>query len=184
MKETLDEKVVIENEQMTNEIKESIEKDMEIAGIKTAIDNLNARNEELRQYTEELYRDIEDKMKEGEITVFDAFNILGRVIAYVCQSFFDSAEEYNKEFMIARKLASTNIIQALGSNADNEELNKSSIVEFKGDYDEKNFAISRIMLMTSQIIDYSMWQLELSGYMNKELAKQNLTNEEKIEKGE
>ena len=187
--ETLDEKVVIENEQKTNKsesesIEEAIQKDMEIAGIKTAIDKLNERNEELRPYTEEIYENIEEKIRNGELTLLDGFNILGRVIAYLCQSFFDTKEEYEKEFSISRRIVSNNIIQSLGVNANNEELNKSSIVEYKGKYDERNFATSRVMLISSQIIDYSMWQLELSGYMNKELAKEESANKVTEEKAE
>ncbi len=150
-------------------------KETDIAGIQASIDKLNERNEELRPVVDEVYNVLSEKVTNGEMTILDIFNVLSKVTTYTAQSFFDNKEEFDNEFYIARKLVSENVIQALGINAENEELNKSSIVEFKGEYDNRNFSISRIMLLASQIIDYSLWQLELTGNMKKEIAKQEAT---------
>lgn len=150
-------------------------KETDVAGIQASIDRLNERNEELRPVVDEVYNMLSEKVTNGEMTILDIFNVLSKVTTYTAQSFFDNKEEFDNEFYIARKLVSENVIQALGINAENEELNKSSIVEFKGEHDNRNFSISRIMLLASQIIDYSLWQLELTGNMKKEIAKQEAT---------
>lgn len=164
-------------EQTKDEIaRDTEQREMEVAGIKTAIDKVNERNEELRPVVDEIYGMLSEKVISGEMTIFDLFNILSKVTTYVAQNFFEDREEFDNEFGIARKLVSENIIQSLGINANDEELNKNSVVEFKGEYDTRNFSVSRIMLIASQIIDYSLWQLELTSNIKKEVAKQEASN--------
>lgn len=157
-----------ENEVVTNETEEQVEQ-FKIKGLDEAIELTKENEEKIREYVDDFYKQIVDIITntEKDFNELDAFSTMSKVMVYLTQNFFKNKEEFDEEYKIARKLTTENIIQSLGINATDEELNKNSIVTFNGTPDAENYSLRRIIMIASQLVEYAIWQLTLSDTFKK-----------------
>lgn len=156
-------------EEMLDKQELTEEEAFRIKGLDEALDITKQKEEHIRGYVEDMYEKLYNLVadKEVEFDILDAFSTLGKTGLYLCQSYFNSKEEFDKEYEISRKLVTENLLQALGVNADNEELNRNSVVTYNGERDMENFSLRRIMMLSFLLNEYALWQLTLSKTFSK-----------------
>lgn len=115
-----------------------------------------------KKLTKEILCILEEELEKDYIDLLDIFTILSNCIIAVAKLMTDNDENFNSELTIARNMVSENIMQALGFNSNDSILNKNSIVEFKGTYDEENFSLRRMSMISGVILEYFLWNKSMS----------------------
>ena len=145
--------------------------------LKLAKETCQQEDELIDIQVEEILNNIKAKVDSKEISIKTAILTLSKCIGYCAQAFMKNEDEFFNEKEIANKLVITNLYPALGAYADNEELNKTGEVEFKGQLDESNFTFKRMILLGVSLIEYTNWKIHLSN-ASKVLEKKAEDNEE------
>lgn len=141
--------------------------------LKRAKETCKLEDEKVDKYVEGILDDLREKVETKEISIKTAILVLSKCLGYTCQGFMKSEEEFFSEKETANRLVINNVYPALGAFANNEEANKTGIVEYKGEVDEGNFNFKRLVLTGVALIEYSNWKIHLA-QASRSLEKENV----------
>ena len=166
-----------ENVEMVNELKDNNTEveDFQLKGLNEALEITKEKEEKVRSYVDRYYKELYDIVEDQkeDFDILDVFSTLSKVSLYFAQSYFSNKDEFDEEYQVTRKLVTENVLQSLGVNADDEKRNKESIVTFNGELDLENFSLRRILMISSQITEYALWQLTLTKTFEKKANELN-----------
>lgn len=164
---------------LQEEIETKKEEEFKIKGLEEALETTKNKDEKVRPYVDEYYDSIVKKIEDENLDydLLDAFSTISKLGLCLSQSYFEDKNHFDEEYKLSRKLVSENILQALGVNADDDEKNKSGVVTYNGEIDLDNFSLRRILMISSQLTEYALWQLTLTKTFE-QLSQEYMASEE------
>lgn len=112
------------------------------------------------------------KLEDENMDTKHIFMSLAKTMVYMAQTMCTDKEHFDKELSVANSLVIKNLFPALGANAYDEEINKTSEVTFNGEFDEENFNIRRLILIAGALVDYTYWKINFNTSITEQIEKE------------